>query len=202
MNSQDSDRLRPSSVRKRDAMLEAAQRRFLLAGFDRASMDEIAADAGVAKQTIYSRFGSKDDLFLAVVEQATTRAFHAVDIVAGKETIVDQWLTACAQRLMAAVLDDELIRLRKLVIAESERFPDLAAAFWSGGAERTIAAIAARIEDFQQSGVLRAGDATTIAEHFNWLVLGTEINEAMFRTPQSPPDSAAAVEAFRRAYRT
>ncbi|WP_195907892.1 TetR/AcrR family transcriptional regulator [Microbacterium gorillae] len=200
MDSQQGD-LRPSSVLKRDAMLSAARDRFLTAGFDRTSMDEVAAAAGVAKQTVYSRFGSKENLFLAVVQAATSTAFAAADVVPGSEESLDDWLSASAARLAEAVVNPDLLRLRRLVIAEAERFPALAEAFWAGGAERTVRALSVRIAAFQESGALRAGDPLVMAEHLNWLVLGRALNEAMFRDVATPnPDLAVA--AFHRAYAT
>ena len=54
---------------KRSCILEGATRVFLTSGYGAASMDSIAAEAGVSKQTVYSHFGSKDALFEAMVRQ-------------------------------------------------------------------------------------------------------------------------------------
>lgn len=199
MNSQDSG-LRPSSIRKRDAILGAALARFLEVGFERTSMDEIASASGVAKQTIYSRFGSKEDLFLAVIAHATDEAFTAVDVVAGDEHDLDAWLHGCAERLANAVLDPDIIRLRRLVIAESERFPAIAATFLQGGLGRTVTALAERIADFQASGALRAGNPVAIAARFNWLVLAEPVNRGMFGPTTPAPDLTESVRIFRAAY--
>ena len=59
---------RPKDLGKRAAILEAAKRMFTHSGFERASMDQIAAEAGVSKLTVYSHFGDKDSLFAAAVQ--------------------------------------------------------------------------------------------------------------------------------------
>lgn len=61
------------SVANRRAVLDAARRQFEQQGFHRASLDAIADEAGFSKGAVYSRFASKDDLFLAVIEDRTER---------------------------------------------------------------------------------------------------------------------------------
>src|SRR5690606_41925100 len=54
---------RPKDLAKRAAILDAAARMFTRFGFEGASMDQIAAEAGVSKLTVYSHFGDKEALF-------------------------------------------------------------------------------------------------------------------------------------------
>ena len=56
------------SEQKRLQILEAAMELFCGQGFPNTSMDEVAKLAGVSKQTVYSHFGSKDELFVASIE--------------------------------------------------------------------------------------------------------------------------------------
>ncbi len=63
MKSQVPGRLRPSSVAKRRAILAAAEDAFLAARYDSVTMDEIAEASQVSKQTVYSHFGTKDQLW-------------------------------------------------------------------------------------------------------------------------------------------
>jgi AcrR family transcriptional regulator len=58
----------------RERLLTAAAQEFARAGFERASVDAISLAAGYAKGTIYNYFPSKEDLFLAVVEEASAQA--------------------------------------------------------------------------------------------------------------------------------
>src|SRR5690606_40647684 len=59
---------RPKDLGKRAAILDAAKRMFVMHGFDGVSMDQIAAEAGVSKLTVYSHFGDKESLFAAAVQ--------------------------------------------------------------------------------------------------------------------------------------
>src|SRR5262245_4363737 len=58
----------------RGRLLNAAAHEFAHAGFERASVDTISIAAGYAKGTIYNYFPSKEELFLAVVEEASAQA--------------------------------------------------------------------------------------------------------------------------------
>src|SRR3989442_2374525 len=75
----------PRAVRE-PQMLDAAVAVFAERGYHGASMDEIAAGAGVTKPMVYSYFGSKEDLYLACIDHAGTRLMEAVDEAGGGET--------------------------------------------------------------------------------------------------------------------
>src|SRR6185437_6781058 len=64
---------RPRDPERKRRILEAAQSHFNEHGLERASVDAIAAEAGVSKMTVYSNFGSKEGLFEAVVQDRTDR---------------------------------------------------------------------------------------------------------------------------------
>jgi TetR/AcrR family transcriptional regulator, mexJK operon transcriptional repressor len=61
--------LKPRSADKREEVLDIASENFLSKGFDGTSINVMARDAGISKESIYRYFGSKEDLFLAVVER-------------------------------------------------------------------------------------------------------------------------------------
>ena len=131
------------SPRKRRAILEAGTEVFLQNGYRGASMDEIAALAGVSKQTVYKHFSDKEALFTEIV-------IGAVDAVAGPvhdEVLrledsgdVEADLRGLARRLLGRVMQPRILRLRRLVIGEAGRFPDLGRTFYEQGPGRTIAA--------------------------------------------------------------
>ena len=60
---------RSVSGRKRDEIQRAALALFSRDGYERTSVDAIAAEAGVSKRTVYNHFGDKENLFLAVVQR-------------------------------------------------------------------------------------------------------------------------------------
>jgi TetR/AcrR family transcriptional regulator, mexJK operon transcriptional repressor len=202
--------LRPSSERKRAALLDAAEEAFLRDGYAQAAMDEITRAARVSKQTAYAHFASKEGLFVAVVERANGSAFQAAHLddpdPIDAEALAG-WLRRFARAQLEAVLEPRVLALRRLVIAEAERHPDLAAAFWAAGPEASIGRLAERIAGFDESGLLRAPDPRMAAEHLNWIVMGEAVTAAMMRGAEGVPGAAerdriadAGVQAFLRGY--
>ena len=135
------DGLRPSSLRKRSAILEAAEQVFLRDGYLGANMDELTALSGVSKQTVYAHFGSKEGLFVELVESMTRGAGDGVhtDELPDPSSAPDDLrlaLTDYAVRQLTAVLAPRILRLRRLVIGEEARFPELARVLWENGPAR------------------------------------------------------------------
>lgn len=174
--------MRPSSRQKREAALKAAERQFLATGYESVTMDSIAAESEVAKQTLYSYFGSKRELFLELVSARTMAATASVlvdtpriDSDSDPRTVLHDVL--CAQ--LKTVLSPTLLGLRRLVIGEVPRSPELAAALYEHGPTKAIAKLAFILRTFAELGVLRVTDAELAATQLNWLVMGEPINRAM-----------------------
>lgn len=68
----------------REALVSAAERRFVGGGFHATSVDEVAAEAGYTKGAVYSNFESKEDLFFAVYERRSRRAISEAERVLGE----------------------------------------------------------------------------------------------------------------------
>jgi TetR/AcrR family transcriptional regulator, mexJK operon transcriptional repressor len=182
------------SPRKRRAILEAASTVFLRNGYLGTSMDEIAAAAAVSKQTIYKHFGDKERLFTAIVTSRVDEASDPVhDVVVGLRDTGDLEadLRDLARQLLGRVMQRPLIQLRRLVISEAGRFPELGRGFYERGPGRTISALAAAFERLASQGVLRLDDPRLAAEHFNWLIMSIPLNRAMFFGDDEIPDAAA-----------
>ena len=183
----------PRSARKRAAILNAATEVFLRDGYPGASMDEIAALSAVSKQTIYKHFGSKEALFVEIVTSMTGAAGDIVhnDVQdLGKDEDVKAYLEAYAWRQLSVVLTPRLMQLRRLVIAEVGRFPDLAEALYEHGPKRAVGLLAAMIERLAKRGLLTVDDPVVAATHFNWLVMSAPLNAAMLLGDRGIPKAA------------
>src|SRR5687767_14273156 len=116
------------SARKRLAILDAATEVFLRDGYLGTNMDEIAALSGVSKQTVYKNFASKEALFIEIVGSMTTKTGDAVhteiDLEQGGD--LGAYLRDYAYRQLTAVITPRVMQLRRLVIGEVSRFPELA----------------------------------------------------------------------------
>jgi TetR/AcrR family transcriptional regulator, mexJK operon transcriptional repressor len=172
------------SEQKRHTVLQSAEELFLTRGFDGTSMDEVADHAGVSKQTVYNQFANKASLFVEIVQSMTAQGAKRVQIEMREPETLEEVVTELsghAERLLTVVMTPKLLQLRRLVIAEADRFPELGRALYNGGPGRAIACLAVSLQRWADRGLLSVSDATVAATQFNWLVMGEPINQAMFR---------------------
>ena len=189
--------MRPSSKQKRDAGLKAAEQQFLATGYESVTMESIAAESNVAKQTLYSYFGSKRELFLELVSARTMAATASVltdtprlDRDSDPRAVLHEVL--CAQ--LKTVLSPTLLGLRRLVIGEVTRSPELAAALYEHGPSKSIAKLATMLRTLTELEVLHVSDAELAATQLNWLVMGEPINRAMHLGDEAARMSDAEIE--------
>jgi TetR/AcrR family transcriptional repressor of mexJK operon len=175
---------------KRAAILEAAAKVFLGGGYLGASMDDIADLAGVSKQTVYVYFSNKEALFAAMASALSNEASDRVqnevlELRDGDE--VESYLIDYAVRQLEIVLTPRILQLRRLVIGEVSRFPELGAVLYAGGPERAIASLRAIFVRLAARGVLSIRNPSLAATQFNWLVMSVPLNRAMLLGDKSIP---------------
>jgi TetR/AcrR family transcriptional repressor of mexJK operon len=171
------------SARKRQAIIDAARTVFLSKGYGGASMDEVAALAAVSKQTVYKHFADKKRLFTSVITgdiNATEALTHDMVAALRDSEDVEGDLRRFARRHITEVTQPDLIRLRRIIIAEAERFPELARIWYTSGPERAHATLADQFQALTRRGLLRVEDPQLAAQHFNWLILSIPLNYALF----------------------
>lgn len=115
------------SKRKREQIINAALEAFLELGYERTTMNLVAQRAGVIKQTIYSHFRDKEDLFVSVIGSIT---IDHVQHIFTKEEVAkqtpEQVLRSFADALASRQFDAGFTKLFRTTIGESGRFPKLA----------------------------------------------------------------------------
>jgi TetR/AcrR family transcriptional repressor of mexJK operon len=171
------------SARKRQGIIEAATATFLRSGYLGTSMDEIAALAGVSKQTVYKQFADKERLFteivLGTIDNVGEPFFGGIDTLGSSEDLETD-LRRVAGQLITIVTDPQLLQLRRLVIGEAGRFPELGRSYYERGPGRSAERLASQFQVLAERGLLQLDDPQLAAQHFNWLVLSIPLNQAMF----------------------
>jgi len=83
--------------RKRRQIRQAAVGEFLRKGYAGTSMDDLAAAARVSKQTVYKHFGSKEELFVAIIEATVGEVMDEVfERAAPRSTVTASWRKNCS----------------------------------------------------------------------------------------------------------
>jgi TetR/AcrR family transcriptional repressor of mexJK operon len=165
---------------KRAAILDGARAVVMRAGFALGSMDAVAAEAGVGKQTIYRHFRSKEALVEVLVE-----AMCAPEVLQpppsslpARERLRELLLT-----FAAGVAGADSVRLYRAIVAEADRMPGLGRLFWEAG-PRQVRAVIAQLwaEDHD------AATAPIVAEQLVQLALGDAYQELLLGTGSPAPE--------------
>ena len=197
---------RPKDLAKRAAILDAAKRMFVLQGFDGVSMDQIAAEAGVSKLTVYSHFGDKDSLFAEAVrahcEQGMpTRLFEPDPDVPLRERLTD-----IGEAFFAMIMTPEAIAGHRILCSPQIATSHMPAMFWEAGPQRVQDAFTALLERRIAAGELEIEDPGRAASHFFTLLKGEPHAQAVFgyccsgRHDAPQAHIASVVDLFLRAY--
>ncbi|MET0992361.1 MAG: TetR/AcrR family transcriptional regulator [Lacisediminihabitans sp.] len=194
--------LRQGSTLKRAAILDAARELFLADGFDRTSVDAIAAHAGVSKRTVYDYFGDKQTLLREVVMSAGAALMGsvqaAIDEHLGQFAELDAALVAFAESVVGTTMDSpDYAALIRLVTAEAAQLTDLIASF----GDEPEDALARRFAELDAEGVLIAPKPRLAADHFVALTFQFSTGGSLGARPlHSRQHIEDGVAAFLRAY--
>lgn len=156
-----------------EQLLDKALDLFLELGFERTSIEAIAAAAGMAKRTVYARYPDKMSLFRATLHKAIEEWIVPVARLKAAETDdLEESLLAIGRILVANIMTPEGIRLLRITNAESGRMPEIGAYTYREGTERTINYLADLLE--RRIGTDRGpmGDWNEAAVAFLYLVTG------------------------------
>ncbi|MFI8433247.1 TetR/AcrR family transcriptional regulator [Streptomyces sp. NPDC079020] len=198
-------------IDKRRAILDAAFRVFAREGYGQSCVQEIAAEAGVAKPTIYNHLRDKESLFREAMETVAARVagqnLAALEGLREPGHDVREALELTGHRLVRSYSTEESWALRRLLHAEATRFPELLDAVQREGAQRVKDTLADRLARLTLSGRLRTRDPDLAAEQFLALLTGPVETRSRLGTRQVPDDelrdvTQAAVSTFLHAYAT
>ncbi|WP_406285447.1 TetR/AcrR family transcriptional regulator [Embleya sp. NBC_00896] len=159
---------------KRKAILKAATDAFLREGYG-VGMDTIAAEAGVAKVTVYNHFGSKEALFTAIVgeilERALAESTHLIEERLGSSTDVRADLTAICEAWVAGHATPEVLTLHNVVMGSMPRLPDLGRTWRELGPDRFHVVVRTALGELVERGELAIDDVPLAAMQLSGLVL-------------------------------
>ncbi len=162
---------RGTEAARADHLLTSATRVFLRDGYNSASIDRVATEAGVSTRTIYERYKNKEDLFAAVITRLVDRDMASGLAPAELERLAPaQALLAIGQVIARRVCDPESAALFRILAQEAQRYPGLAAKMRSNAKARVDDAIANYLRGQNRAGNLRLSDPDRAAVLFLQMV--------------------------------
>jgi TetR/AcrR family transcriptional repressor of mexJK operon len=195
---------RPLDAAKRAAIVETAAHHFFHHGYAATAIEQVAADAGVSKVTIYNQFGDKRALFTAAVECECEKMRGHFSLEGTVHGTVRERLTAIGQAIYAFLFRPEMIQFERRIAAETEVEPAIGAAFLEAGPWRMKHGFAAYLSHAVAAGELAIPDPMLAAEQFVSMCKGMGDLERRFGALVSPDARdqriAGAVEVFLSAY--
>ena len=195
-------------IDKRQAILDAAFTVFARDGYRTASVDTVAATAGVAKHTIYNHFGDKQSLFRAAVsalaDDALARNLAAVDSLRPDRDPAEA-LTEVGRKLAECYCDEKSWALRRLLHSELASMPELQDIVRERATDKVNDALADRLARLALAGHLRITDPAVAAEQFGALLTAPFDARSRLGTRKVPAKELAevtqnAVQTFLRAF--
>ena len=151
---------------KRRQIMEGARQVFLSAGFDGASMNDVARAAGVSKGTLYAYFNSKDELFEAIIRGEYAQAAERLCAFPPDCGDVKTMLTDFGVRLLNRMTEPSTLALARVVIAAVDKFPNIGRAFYESGPLYGATRLADELRKLERAGALRVPDPERAAWQF------------------------------------
>jgi len=196
--------MRVKTDARRNAIARAAWEVFQKRGFDGTTMAEISERVGGSKATIYGYFGSKEELFVAALEEASRPSSDESFDYLRRPGSLRERLTGFARPYMRVRLSDDMINMERVLISEAGRTnlgEVLRAKFIVPNWQR----LGAVMEQEMKAGALRTADPYRTAVHFSGLIEADLVERRLHGEPSiSPADIESAVadgvDAFLRAY--
>ncbi|PTX57813.1 TetR family transcriptional regulator [Litoreibacter ponti] len=172
--------------RKYDQVLAGARDVFLAQGFEGASVDLIAKEAGVSKATLYSYFPDKRVLFFEVAKnECAAQADRALQVDA-TDVPVREMLTGMSYKMMEFLTSDFAQRIFRICVAESDRFPELGREFYMSGPKLLEDRLTEYFEHACARGELKIEDVSLAAMQFQELMKSEIFVQMIFNIIEKP----------------
>ena len=157
---------------KDEAILIAAIRLFLNKGYASTTMDAIAQAAGFTKQTLYAYFPSKDKLFTQMIVYLCERpSTYKTQPYTGKVTFANL-LYAHGSALLSLITQPEVLATTRLVISESDRYPEIAKLYYESGTQRLVQATTQFLDDCNARKIANIPNTQSAASYFLAMLKG------------------------------
>ncbi len=194
---------RKTGLSKRDSIIESALSAFLEFGYGGTTIDEIVKRAGGSKASIYKHFKNKEELFATVVDELVR--VRLTDEL-NPDDPPEKALLEYAESRLKIVFTKKHIALRRLVIGEASRFPEIARMYYEHGPALSIKQLEQYLNTENSRGSLKIDDAHDAATMFTGMLIHFIYLRTLFTVSMAPSShqlkehARKAVDTFLAAY--
>ena len=179
----------PTAPSKHDLIVAAALKLFLKTGYEATSMDAIAQEAGVSKQTVYSHKYTKKALFAAVIGDMCRKMGGLESWDEPPEGPPEEVLETFGRMMLDVTRDLEAMAVFRVVLAECPKVPELAEILWDHGHDAVKSALETYLAGQVRQGTLALSDPGMAAEQFMGMVKYSQILAAMLTKRPLPTEA-------------
>lgn len=180
-----STRGRPKSEAKRQLIFRAAETLFPQHGFDNVSMDMVAEQAGVSKQTVYSHFRNKEALYQAIISRKCIANQLSAEFM-DHDRPCAAMLREIGRRFTALLLSEGAIHVYRLSVGNAEQHPHIARLYYRAGPEHTLTTVADYLAGQHARGRLRVPRPYQAACQFLYMLKGDAVMRAVLNIEEQP----------------
>jgi len=171
---------------RRDLIIQAARVSFLEQGYDGTSMSGLLTTLGGSKQTLWSYFRSKEELFAAVVEDITSSFRVELVNVLALSGDLENGLLNFGISFLRKIESPEALATWRLVVGESGRFPEVGRIFYERAVSMTENTLAGFLSRFVINSA-RNETSLQMAQTFLGLFSSRQ-NRLLWGVEQNSPD--------------
>jgi AcrR family transcriptional regulator len=190
---------------RRKAIVAVAARSFLDHGYAATTMSAISAALGGSKGTLWSYFSSKEELFAAVIEEASSVFRVELYPVLDQSNALAPTLETFCLHFLEKIASPDTLALYRLIVGESGHFPEVGRIFYERAARNTELALQSFLSQQMATGRLRVADPALAAGALMCLCQAGCYRAVLWRSERPAEgvlarDAAFAVATFLLAY--
>lgn len=177
---------RLNSEERRMALLDAAAETFVKYGYTDTSLDLIIKRAGGSKRSIYTEFGGKKELFIALVTENANKVLTSLPRQNCNGSDLRATLLSFAENVLKMLFTPMNVNLFRMVLMDGNRFPELVGKYFQAGPDKAVIRLAEIFENARQKGEIKISDSKLAAAHLVGMLRGNWFHEVMLQRHPIP----------------
>ena len=176
----------------RAIIFDAARHEFAASGYAATNMEGVARRAGVSTKTLYRLIPNKAALFEAMITSRIDTFASVVRVRACDGSDIKGALREALVVWGELILDGEVIAMQRLILADGEKFPEIAETFYHKAIRRTERTLATWLQAQSERGLIKVGDAEAAAGMLLGMLVFQPQRAVLFG--HAPPPDRAELE--------